>query len=46
MDTPMTEGFDTAKLPVDNVATKIINIMNDKDITSITIEGPWQKWDY
>ena len=46
MDTPMTEGFDTAKLPVDNVATKIINVMNDKDITSITIEGPWQKWDY
>ena len=21
-------------------------MMNDKDITSITIEGPWQKWDY
>jgi len=46
MDTPMTEGFDTAKLPVDGVATKIIDVMNDKDITSITIEGPWQKWDY
>ena len=46
MDTPRklpNSVSDTDKMSVHDVATKIINVMNDKDITSITIEGPWQK---
>jgi len=43
MDTTSTQKVNADKMSVHDVATKIINVMNDKDITSITIEGPWQK---
>jgi NAD(P)-dependent dehydrogenase (short-subunit alcohol dehydrogenase family) len=46
MDTPMSEDFVEEKLETKVVADKIMYIMENKDITSMTIDGGFKKWKY
>lgn len=46
MDTPMSEDFVEEKLDTKDVVDKIIYIMENKDITSMTIDRGFKKWKY
>jgi len=46
MDTPMSEDFVEEKLDTKDVVDKIIYIIENKDITSMTIDRGFKKWKY
>lgn len=46
MDTPLSENFVEDKLDPKVVADKIMYIIENNDITSMTIDGGFKKWKY